>query len=105
MKLIIELSEGDIWALSRDAKEGYDNPIDNVMLAVKNGTPLSEGHWIEHDDWDGDMYYECSICKEPYCLIDGTPTENLYNYCPNCGAHLPIIKSDRERNEDDADSD
>ena len=42
MKLIIELSENDIYALSRDAKEGYDNPIDNVMLAVKNGTSLED---------------------------------------------------------------
>lgn len=41
-KIVIELSENDIYALSRDAKDGYDNPIDNVMLAVKNGTPLED---------------------------------------------------------------
>ena len=46
------------------------------------------GHWIECDGWDGDVYYECSVCSEPFVLIDGTPTDNLYNYCPNCGAKM-----------------
>lgn len=47
-----------------------------------------KGRWIETDDgWDG-VYYECSCCKEAFTLIDGTPTDNLYNYCPNCGAEM-----------------
>ena len=46
------------------------------------------GHWIEQDGFDGDIYYDCSECGESFCLIDGTPTDNMYNYCPNCGARL-----------------
>ena len=46
------------------------------------------GHWIEKDGFDGDTYYDCSECGESFCLIDGTPTDNLYNYCPNCGAKM-----------------
>lgn len=46
------------------------------------------GHWIEQDGYDGDTYYDCSECGESFCLIDGTPTDNLYNYCPNCGAKM-----------------
>ena len=46
------------------------------------------GHWIEQEGWDGDVCYECSVCREPFCLIDGTPTDNMYNYCPNCGAKM-----------------
>lgn len=46
------------------------------------------GRWIEQDDgWDG-TYYECSECKEAFTLIDGTPSDNLYNFCPNCGADM-----------------
>lgn len=46
------------------------------------------GKWIEQDDgWDG-VYYECSCCKEAFTLIDGTPSDNLYNFCPNCGADM-----------------
>ena len=46
------------------------------------------GHWIEKDGYDGDTYYDCSECGESFCLIEGTPTDNLYNYCPNCGAKM-----------------
>ena len=47
-----------------------------------------KGKWIEQDDgWYG-VYYECSVCKEPFTLIDGTPQDNLYNFCPNCGAEM-----------------
>ena len=46
------------------------------------------GEWVRQDDgWCGD-YYECSVCKEPFTLIDGTPQDNLYNFCPNCGADM-----------------
>ena len=51
------------------------------------------GKWIEQDDeWSG-VYYECSVCKEAFTFIDGTPTDNLYNYCPNCGA-LMVSEND-----------
>lgn len=53
------------------------------------------GHWIEKDGFDGDTYYDCSECGESFCLIDGTPTDNLYNYCPNCGAKM--TESEEER--------
>ena len=50
------------------------------------------GRWIKKDGFDGDEYYDCSECGESFCLIDGTPTDNLYNYCPNCGAKLTELK-------------
>ncbi len=46
------------------------------------------GQWIEKDGYDGDTYYDCSECGESFCLIDGTPTDNLYNFCPNCGKKM-----------------
>ena len=50
------------------------------------------GRWIVKEGFDGDEYYDCSECGESFCLIDGTPTDNLYNYCPNCGAKLTELK-------------
>lgn len=63
-------------------------------IASEECLPSAErtGHWIECEDYDGDVYYECSECKEDFCLIDGNPADNLYNYCPNCGSHNPTIK-------------
>lgn len=46
------------------------------------------GHWIEQEDFNGDTYHDCSKCGESFCLIEGTPTDNLYKYCPNCGAKM-----------------
>ena len=55
--------------------------------------PERAGKWIEQDDgWDG-VYYECSNCKEAFTLLEGTPSDNLYRYCPNCGA---VMKGDDE---------
>ena len=46
-----------------------------------------KGKWIEKDDcWDG-VYYECSVCKDAFTLMDGTPSDNNYNFCPNCGSY------------------
>ena len=59
------------------------------------------GHWIEKDGFDGDTYYDCSECGESFCLIDGTPTDNLYNYCPNCGAKM--VELQESEGEDDRD--
>lgn len=60
-------------------------------LVDKIPTAKSEcisGVWIECDDgWDG-VYYECSNCGEAFTLLDGTPADNLYNYCPTCGADM-----------------
>lgn len=39
------------------------------------------GQWIpfDCDTW------ECSECKDVFILLEGTPKDNNYNYCPNCG--------------------
>lgn len=46
------------------------------------------GHWIEEDMFDGDVAYRCSKCNELFCIIEGTPQDNEYNFCPNCGADM-----------------
>lgn len=46
---------------------------------------VRHGRWKE--DYDGiDTIYECSVCGEPFVTLEGTPADNLWNYCPNCGA-------------------
>lgn len=46
------------------------------------------GHWIEKDGFDGDVYYDCSECGESWTTIEGTPWDNVWNYCPSCGARM-----------------
>ena len=47
-----------------------------------------KGEWIEYQDENLDTYYECSICREPWTTIEGTPWQNMMNFCPNCGADM-----------------
>lgn len=69
------------------ADEDIRNLLDELE-DLPSAQPERTGKWIEQDDgWDG-VYYECSVCKESFTLIDGTPFDNLYNYCPNCGARM-----------------
>lgn len=58
------------------------------ILTESAESERKKGKWIEQDDgWDG-IYYECSECREAFTLMDGTPKDNLYNFCPNCGADM-----------------
>ena len=48
----------------------------------------TKGKWIEQEDGWGGYYYDCSVCKESWTTIDGTPWDNGMNFCPNCGAEM-----------------
>ena len=70
--------------------------MDAIALLKEQNELLKEqeaktGHWIEdetgtytenHDTW------ECSECHEPFTLIEGTPEENTFYFCPRCGAKM-----------------
>ena len=48
-----------------------------------------KGEWIYKPDiYLDEQTWECSECGEPWIFIDGTPSENNANFCPNCGADL-----------------
>ena len=62
---------------------------DFISDKFENARP--KGEWIadtNHCYDDDEDTFECSICKEPFTLICGTPKDNLYNFCPNCGADM-----------------
>ena len=31
-------------------------------------------------------------CKNPHILIEGTPRENNYSYCPYCGKKIEVVE-------------
>ena len=49
---------------------------------------LKHAEWVEDEDMYGDPIYRCSACSEHFILEEGTPTDNCYFYCPNCGAKM-----------------
>ena len=47
------------------------------------------GEWIHKPDiYLDEQTWECSECGEPWIFIEGTPSENNANFCPNCGAQM-----------------
>lgn len=57
-----------------------------VHAPTVDAVPVRRGKWIEKEDWNvDDYYYTCSVCGEDFVTVDGTPSENLWNFCPNCG--------------------
>ena len=76
-----------------------ERECDRILKALEQEPKT--GHWIEKDGFDGDVHYDCSECGESFCLIDGTPTDNLYNYCPICGAKM--VEPQESEEEDDRD--
>ena len=44
--------------------------------------PVRHGLWVKRG-----CKWQCTNCKV-LMSIDGTPKENLLNYCPNCGVKM-----------------
>ena len=59
-------------------------------MAIEALSEPKQGEWIEEDMFDGDVAYRCSCCDELFCIIEGTPKDNEYNFCPNCGARMGV---------------
>ena len=69
------------------------NAIDNAptVHGIVAYVERPKGKWIadtNHCYDDDEDTFECSVCKEPFTLICGTTKDNLYNFCPNCGADM-----------------
>ena len=69
-------SDAELWLMYK----GYTREDDDEEHA----------HWIpdESETGEGSNTYKCSACGEIQMLIEGTPKENGWKYCPNCGAMM-----------------
>lgn len=84
-------------ANAEDVLFGNGKGNDNICACNKYNPQPKRGRWIEENDgWDG-IFWRCSECGEPYTLMDGRPSDNKYNFCPNCGTDM------REGEQDETD--
>ena len=90
--------------------DDIDNIAVNIRITNKTGIDVSlaaptiieaddsikRAEWEKHND--GIMYWwECSKCHHD-AWYDG---DDLYNYCPWCGAKMTIIEAEETKNVDD----
>ena len=59
------------------------------IAELENSRGVEEAYWIDRTAEYEDGIYECSACHT-YMLIDQTPDEGGYNFCPECGAKMCI---------------
>lgn len=65
----------------------YEETIEIIKMSSTEIEEIKHGEWTEQEAPYVNTY-ECSNCKRWFVLEDGTPEENNYNYCPNCGADM-----------------
>lgn len=74
--------------------EFYDvmSNVADRLIAVPSvdAAPVKHGKWEYSENIYDESTWVCSVCKEPWTLIDGTPQENSMKYCPNCGAKMDL---------------
>ena len=88
MKLIIDVEKDYYEMIKYNVEHGQEYKPFEI---IANGIPYEErpqGEWKTVEGYDGDEYYECSNCGEPWFLSAGTPKDNNMNFCPNCGAKM-----------------
>lgn len=89
---------------SRDNRQLLDEAADTIRKLMSENITLKKrilaryrkansrerGRWVESEYSCGDLVYECSVCHEPWTLIDGTPFDNNMLFCPHCGAKMDM---------------
>ena len=59
-------------------------------LPAADVAPVRHGKWESEENIFDDNTWICSVCHEPWVLIDGTPKDNYMHYCPNCGCRMDL---------------
>ena len=67
-----------------DMQNNFGAGVDSIIGKYDK----AKGEWKTVKGIDGDEYYECPNCGEPWVLVAGTPKDNNMNFCPNCGADM-----------------
>ena len=92
-KIVDEQTENHVGIGNAGYEIGYHNGL-SMAMAMMLTAPAADvvsvvhGRWIEKEELYFDVMYDCSACGESFCFIEGNPSNNLYNYCPNCGARM-----------------
>ena len=81
--------------IEKDAPWWWQNFHSYLIVDMLKEAPAIEAEPVRHGKWQlnpNGIYdnntWVCSVCGEPWMLIDGSPEENFMHYCPQCGARM-----------------
>ena len=106
-RLTLKSVNGDVWLLDSEGKpyllsvdgDDYNNALNRLADFEAIGTieefkALKEKSepmpWVEEDMGEGETLWKCPDCNEYWALMEGTPKDNQYNFCPKCGRALKL---------------
>ena len=96
-KVITKLEELDVKSITR-YKNGNFGDFDGIEYYIKKREAIEiVKQGIVSDDvceWrlcDEEANVYDTSCRNPHILIEGTPKENNYEYCPYCGKKIKIV--------------
>ena len=97
MKQIFDWLREKIDKYSYDTENCGGRYID--IIEEKNAIDIineAEAKWeSECCEWrlcdEEENVYDTS-CRNPHILIEGTPKENNYEYCPYCGKRIKVVE-------------
>lgn len=85
------------WEAMKDARvrckacdvstHDYRTPEEAIEAWNKRTSSPIYGRWILYEDEDTNAW-KCSACHKTQQLMNGTPFENNWYYCPSCGAKM-----------------
>ena len=78
---------------TRSGKPNYEKMLKNLVNDILTAPTVDTERHAHWGIWDEDTNtYECSNCKNPFTLLEGTPEQNTYFYCPNCGCKMDEVE-------------
>ena len=72
------------------AYENVGNALDKAIEIVKQGGVSDDVCEWRLCDEEANVYD--TSCRNPHILIEGTPKENNYEYCPYCGKKINVVE-------------
>ena len=82
-------NELDLGAYRTGCIAAIQDDIGNIKhIPTADVVEVRHGEWLEWEDEMLGVVYMCSVCKEDFVTVEGTPSDNLWYYCPHCGAKM-----------------
>ena len=86
----------------RSGKPNYEKMLKNLVNDILTAPTVDterHAHWEQPSYFDEENgVYRCSNCKEAFVLIDGSPKENGYEYCPHCNCKMDEVEDETQNN-------
>lgn len=88
-KVVEELEENSFELGNDSIPISYVRLIKAIEIVKQGGVSDDVCEWRLCDE-EANVYD--TSCRNPHILIEGTPKENNYEYCPYCGKKIKVVE-------------